>query len=286
VNVPAPGLAGVEIDAELEEPFSALDGTGLSYLPYIDYAQGRTLIHTVTIDPSKSRVDFHVSPSSGFDTGLQAMNANQSLVTINGGYYVPKTSSAEGYFFDRHFFSSEPMAGVPSVVPMLGIKGITNQRFTVIDTPPDFTQTQTSGWSRDADGHPIWDTDRDGTSDFDMAVQCEPWIVKNGVAIPALGDRTKHWARTTVGVGNGKLFLVVADGEGIRGAQGADFDSLARFYIDVLGATSAMSFDGGLSTMMVIRGANGPRYVNTLTWEDSFPHHPPSGRVLNFLSAW
>jgi hypothetical protein len=82
------------------------------------------------------------------------------------------------------------------------------------------------------------------------------------------------WARTAVGVGPGKrgetvVYLVVADGEGVNGGNGATFNQLGEFFRDVLGATAALNFDGGLSSEMVVRGASGPRRVTTITGEDS-----------------
>jgi hypothetical protein len=65
--------------------------------------------------------------------------------------------------------------------------------------------------------------------------------------------------------------LVVADGEGVNGGNGATFNQLGEFFKDVLpGATEAMALDGGLSTEMVLRRPSGVwRNVNTITGEDS-----------------
>jgi hypothetical protein len=92
------------------------------------------------------------------------------------------------------------------------------------------------------------------------------------------------------------MHLVVADGEGVHGGSGATGNQIGEFFRDVLGASTAMNFDGGLSTEMILRGANGPRRVNTITGEDSSIDIDPlirtvrtedgsTGSVFNYLRA-
>jgi hypothetical protein len=89
------------------------------------------------------------------------------------------------------------------------------------------------------------------------------------------------FARTAIGIGpTGRLFLVVADGEGVMGGNGATGNQLAHFFRDVLQATSAMGLDSGLSTEIILKGASGPRRVNTLTGEDAAIQINPYREVL------
>jgi hypothetical protein len=156
-------------------------------------------------------------------------------------------------------------------------------------------------------GDPIWDpTLPFGVSDVDYALQCDPFLLKNGL-IPWGGDfksvsyYTLSWARTAVGVARGKkgtiVYLVVVDGEGLNGGNGSTKNQTGAFFRDVLGATVAANFDSGLSTEMVLRGANGPRRINTITYEsscfdDGYPSNIGDGRiggpgsVANYLTAW
>jgi Phosphodiester glycosidase len=119
------------------------------------------------------------------------------------------------------------------------------------------------------------------------------------------------WARTAIGIAPGRrvcteagcaggypvAYLVAADAEGINGGNGATMNQMGRFFKDELGATAAMSFDGGLSTEMVLRGANGTRRINSIAYEgshfessypstigDGYPGGP--GSVGNYLAAW
>jgi uncharacterized protein YigE (DUF2233 family) len=127
-----------------------------------------------------------------------------------------------------------------------------------------------------------------GAATVDYALQCAPCLLKDqGVIWRGEYDNPKTWeylwttARTAVGVAPGGLvFLVVADGEGVNGGNGASSYQLGVFFRDVLGATTAMNFDGGLSTLMVLRGASGPRMVNTITGEDSSWDVDPYVKVL------
>src|SRR4029453_128189 len=126
--------------------------------------------------------------------------------------------------------------------------------------------------------HPIWDVARDGVSDVTSALQIgNPPLLRNGAAIAGgdfvydlFGNYDYAFARTSLGIGaNGKLYLVIADGEGVHGGNGATGNQLARFYRDVLGATSAMGLDSGMSTEMLVRTAAGLHAVNTIPGEDA-----------------
>jgi hypothetical protein len=79
--------------------------------------------------------------------------------------------------------------------------------------------------------------------------------------------------------------LVVADGEGVMGGNGATGNQLAHFFRDVLKATAALGLDSGLSTEMILKGAGGLRHVNTLTGEDATIQIDPYREVLPELKG-
>jgi Phosphodiester glycosidase len=121
---------------------------------------------------------------------------------------------------------------------------------------------------------------------FDAAIQCGPWLLKDGmVAQDSGGDLDKYWARTSIGLGGRFLYFLVADGEGNPGSSGATQLQLAAFYHDVLHASKAMRLDGGGSTQLVLPGAGGRRFVNTMTGEDNQYDKATDGRVFSFVSA-
>ncbi len=322
VNVRVPAGSGVQIDTPLEESFSALAARGMSYTTYIDYSRGRTILHTVRVDPASASVKLEKSPLvNGHTTELKniAVDKGQAaLAMINGGFFdTSGIDAAVGYFYSRGYVSSEllneggfawqaepaPTVLQPaSTLPMLRISGTaTQQQISIVpQSEANFFSTTSAQW-RQA-GVPIWDVaPRDGVSDVDYALQCSPLLLKGGLASwrgnhDSGSGYTLAWARTAVGVTTGGvLYLVVADGEGVNGGQGATYNQLGEFFRDVLGATTAMNFDGGLSTEMVLRGATGPRHVNTITGEDSSWDIDPSvtvihegtgpGSVFNYLMA-
>ena len=173
---------------------------------------------------------------------------------------------------------------------MLTITGVgVHQQIDIVNSESDFTSTNSSQWKRDSDGHPIW-----GVSDVSYALQVAPTLLMNGSVYWRgeldVGDGYEvSWARTAVGVGPGAggntLYLVIADGEGVNGGNGATLNQLGEFFRDVLGATVAMGFDSGESTEMVLQGASGQRIVNILTSEnnDAPDGYVPSGVVCNYL---
>jgi hypothetical protein len=164
--------------------------------------------------------------------------------------------------------------------PMLTISGYhAGQAFGIVESNSNFLETPSSQWNQVGNPpHPIWDVARDGVSDVTSALQIgNPPLLRNGNVIAGgdfaydlFGNYDYALARTCVGVAaNGKLYLVIADGEGVHGGNGATGNQLGRFFRDVLGATSAMGLDSGMSTEMLVRTATGLHAVNTITGEDA-----------------
>ncbi len=296
VNVNVPAGSGAKVDAALETAFTKL-GPGITYKQYLDYSRGRTLLHVVRADTTRASVRLAVTDMAPNPEGVYeyvTLLANAQLhnapVAMNGGYFDPggelgpggntvdgRDDEAVGYFYGMRP-SAMSIGYVPSLrlatsgeFPMLAITGLgTNQQIKIRMTEADFLSSSSSQWTQTSSG-PIFDAaPPKAKSDVNYAMQMEPLLVMNGqvVAAPDMA-----WARTTIGKNGdtGTIFwLVVADGEGVNGGNGAQFDQLGSFYRYVLGATEAMALDGGLSTELVLRETTSTwRNVNTITGEDS-----------------
>jgi hypothetical protein len=312
VNVSVPSSSGVRIDTPLEESFSALTLTGVFYTTYIDYSRGRTVLHTVRINPMSSSGIVSLAQASDLSAGVNLHDiatAQNSLVIINGGYFDESQGAdhgrSQGYLYTNGFANPEVLPnpfdtfaqpGPPNVIepanvlPMLTTAGDSvRQQIDIVHSESDFTSTNSSQWRRDSDGNPIW-----CVSDVSYALQVAPTLLMNGSVIwrgefDVVSGYLQYFPRTAVGVGPGPggntLYLVVADGEGVNGGNGATHNQLGEFFRDVLGATAAMNFDGGESTEMVLQGASGQRIINILTSENNAAPdgYVPSGVVANYL---
>lgn len=358
VNVVVPPGSGVEIDAQLEESFSALTAAGMTYTTFIDYLRGRTVIHVVQANASANLIRPLKAPTSGtnqqgkceadFLTLLEIAQQTNAPVVINGGYFdtltgcahcsitrgtscsvnadcpageqclpwTPPWGNPQGYFFSGGAtlgcagygppFPAEQLA--TGDVPMLGIHGTAtgSQQLEVVHTEGGFMTVTSNEWSSPNPSCTLYDkAPRDGVSDYDFAIQQADGgkaLLLDGVAFTDADDVPVPlgWARTAIGIGaGGAVFLVVADGEGVMGGNGATFGQLGSFFRDVLHATAAIKLDGGNSTEMVLHGTQfgGIRHVNTLTAEGSTldlnPYTDPPrrefdsglGAVPNYIEA-
>jgi hypothetical protein len=309
----------MEIDTPLEEWFGALQAAGMYYVTYIDYSQGRTLLHTVHVDPRSAVVRTAkayaengytaAAPDAGptcvsYPTLIDTAKTVGAVALINGiwgacdGTSVGYSYSTFGYlpsqvWCDDRFRSTTNCSdsdvyyaeGGGSLFPagtspMFTITGLgAGQQFNIVQSDDNFFEVPSTEWSQvGAPSYPIWDVSpRDGVSDVNYAIQIpNPPLVWNGAVIAggefvfdSAGNYDGAGARTSLGITPaGDLYLVVADGEGVMGGNGATGNQLAHFYRDVLGASAAMGLDSGLSTEMVLMGSTGLRHVNTLTGED------------------
>jgi hypothetical protein len=171
--------------------------------------------------------------------------------------------------------------------------------------------TSNNGWKRIASvpncpagfACPIYDAATPANqSDYNYAFQMGFVLLKSRKVI-ARGIHAKMgtafpgefaFARTTIGTNAAgtRAWLVVADGEGIDGGNGATPNQLGVFYRDILRANIAMIVDSGESTELVLRGRSGPRRVNTLSSENHAADGVapdgdfiPNGRVFSFIKV-
>ena len=84
INVPAPS-SGIVVNAELEDAFTPLLAAGITYVTYIDYSEGRTLLHLVRLPRTGTRTWVHTPVYHA--TAMDAATGVQALVTVNGGYF-------------------------------------------------------------------------------------------------------------------------------------------------------------------------------------------------------
>lgn len=290
VDIPFTG-DGMRVDCLMEETFPTLDAAEINYQRYDDRSQGSTLMHVVTVPRSgvQSRVAIARSSKKNafphFETAVEIGKRCKSLVVLNGGYFdLPSRASdgiALGFFYADGIRDFTPFSW-KGRFPVLGITSEAGtQSFQIVEKSASM---KSNDWVW-KDGRPVWDDNpRDGVSDVNFAIQCEPILLREDGSIPAqfAPDHYKHWARTAVGIDrSGRLILLVADGEGLHGCQGASMPQLAAFFRDVLKAETAMNLDGGGSTQLAVRTPTGMRLVNTLTAEH--PRWLPNGRVQNFF---
>jgi hypothetical protein len=237
--------------------------------------------------------------------GNAQLQGPAALATINGGYFdVSGTAHASvGYFYAGGQLVPSQVYVIGSAVladdgvsvlqpahvhPLLTVTAGVRQKVGIVPSEDDFLGSDSgTQWTQAGSPPvPIWDTaPRDGISDVVHAMQATPFVLHEGSAIwrgiyDSGSDYQMAWARTAVGVGPDAVWLVVADGEGVNGGHGATLNQLGEFFRDVLHATSAMNFDGGLSTEMVLVGAGGWRLLNVITGEDSSWDVDPSTTAI------
>jgi exopolysaccharide biosynthesis protein len=224
-----------------------------------------------------------------FENAGEIAARTKALVVVNGGYFIPpsgppgKASAAKalGFFYVDGNQDFQPFPG-PGRFPVLGIERTpSGQDFQIAEKTAALTAPD---WKL-KDGKPILaDHAGPATRDATYAVQCDPILLREDGTAPErfAPDHYQHWARTAVGIDqSGNLLLLVADGEGLHGCQGASMPQMSSFFKDVLRARTAMNLDGGGSTQLVLREEHGPRLINTLTAEH--PRWLPNGRVHNYL---
>lgn len=255
---------GIRVDVVLQEQFTALTGSGISYKSWVDYSQGRTLFHVVTVTTSQAELAVEVPRTTGLGTARDVAGV---LATINGGFFLPEVTPnpvvAQGYLYaNGQAYAAVPITSYAVPAPLLTLAG---DNYDIVDSVANSVNIPVT---------------------FDAAIQCGPWLVENGAIAPdSGGDLDKYWARTSVGLADGLVFFVVADGEGNPGSAGANQAQLASFYLNSLHATKAMMMDGGGSTQLALASSSGMRWVNTVTGEDSEYQGALGGAVFSFVSA-
>jgi hypothetical protein len=305
VQVPGGPNGGLYLYTPLEEAFTALRNRGMRYTTYLDYTQGfdfqlgipywqgRTIFHVVEIDTQVAMLKTRTSPMDVSLVDRAPEFGQQFPVIINGGLYQdqvevisPALGAPVGYFFSVDD-GGDPGSQIPCFgdlvctadeVPMLAITGTTPGQHVRIewDTKRHFRLASSSDFYTMPDNQVIWDPpgdypgdENDHYSDVAYALQCGNQAPLYRADTGALAwEVYPEGSATAVGVNDAaeKAYLVVADGEGIQGANGAGGEQVGRFFRDVLVA-EAMLMDSGNSTQMILWGAAGPRRINHMAGE-------------------
>jgi hypothetical protein len=209
--VPQPSI---QVDVELEEFFTSLNSSGITYARYTDYFRGRTVFHVVALPKASTRVELGTSsdspppvqnpPVGVYRTAVEQANVKGPKVLINAGYfdgglyncdappYPLKSFVPLGYRWPRTGYAPNIAAPCPIALsstddvmhPVLGITGAsTNQTFQITNR---YGRFNTSHWQPGPSGWPIWDVfpllpspAGDGISDVNFAVQAFPRLITN-----------------------------------------------------------------------------------------------------------
>ena len=268
----AVGRVGVASLASDQMFYSLIpNGTGVQITFAGLPASGATITIVDPNSPTTVRAILTVATSSG----STILTAGDSNAPLPAGMYEAQASANGAFLGNSTTFRIASPIEAYFTAPLLAATGTSvNQALRIVQGVSNNFNSNTDPWTLYGGLIPFYDhSPRDQASDISYGLQCWPTLVSGGAVIAAEQPDATHfdaaWARTTAGVKPNHFFLVVADGEGVHGGNGATFNQLGEFYRDVLGATDAMNFDGGLSTEMVLVGSTGRRHVNTITGEDA-----------------
>jgi hypothetical protein len=254
------------------------------------------MINTMWWDPCTNESVGYLYSHAGY----KSVNA---YVWCDGGFLPSPTANCVGSAV--YLAESGAPIFLQNHMPLFNVKGLSrNQTIAIDESPDNFWQLPSTkwSWSIPAPYTPIWDNAPfDHVSDIHFGFQIgNPPLVWQGNVVaggdflwtqPPYTPYDYAFARTALGIGphpggGTRLYLVVADGEGVQGANGPTGNQLGRFFHDHLGATAAMGLDSGLSTEMVLKatsfaGSAGLRHVNTITGEDASIQIDPYAERLN-----
>jgi hypothetical protein len=323
VNVTVPPGSGVDVDTPLEEDFSsesAWVARGMTYTTYIDYSHGRTIFHVVTMPTATATLSLESSGQLPWRSLVQIATGygSASVAMINGGEFNSDGSSVAYYYSHDAFMPSTTLCDpktyyaqpYPTIIqqprtwPLLTVNGeSTGQSISIVPSDTNFTNQASDSLGNSCDPTTEW-TNVAGqitwnASHVDYALQSVPFLLNNGEVINSgilddKGDPDAALSRTSIGVSANNVYIVVADGEGVMGGNGATASQAGNLFKNQLQATTAMNLDSGLSTEMVLNGVAGQRIINTITGEDSRINVNPYlatiqfpfvGAVANYIRA-
>jgi len=224
---------------------------GVEYQRMVRVSPRPMVIHVLTVNLKTNGLRFVVTPpdDAGSDKPLRARTTSQFLeefdldIAVNGDGFSPWWSRGPADYY--------PHVGDP-VAPR-GDAASRGQVYWHAQAPfPTLYLSSRNTVSFDAPARPY------------NAISGETRLVMGGSPVDGLNDSELH-PRTAVGYSkNGKfLTIVVVDGRQPFYSQGITLLELASLMIE-LGAQDAMNFDGGGSSTLVVRGADGkPRILNS-----------------------
>ena len=260
-------LALFVVAAAWQAPAAAPVGTplfdGVTYRQErrTDAAAEPMVVHIVTLDLTRPGVRLGVTPpdrSRGMEyvaqTVRDALVANHAQVAVNASYFLPffgGSPKGDDYY---------PHTGEPVSVSGAAMGGGRIASPVEIDQDLRVSAILCIGRRLDIRAGQRCPA---GTRD---AIAAGPHLLRNGQAVPlhrALLAEGGKGPRTAFGVSadRRRAWIVVVDGRQKGYSMGADNDALVTLFRD-LGASDAMSFDGGGSSTLVIAQGKGATVLN------------------------
>ncbi|MEW5939208.1 MAG: phosphodiester glycosidase family protein [Chloroflexota bacterium] len=224
---------------------------GVEYERMVRVSPRPMVVHVVTINLNTKKLRFLVTPPDNPKTAtpLNARTASEFLeefdldIAVNGDGFSPWWSRTPADYYPH---SGDPVAPRGDAAS----EGLVYWR-----TPDPLPTLYISSKNK---------VSFDAPATLYNAISGVTMLVKNGAALEGLNDTDIH-PRTAIGYSeNGKfLYIVVVDGRQPLYSEGMKLTELAQLMLD-LGAHNAMSLDGGGSSTLVVRGADGqPRVLNS-----------------------
>jgi len=224
---------------------------GVEYQRMARFSPRPMVIHILTVNVNTRKLQFIVTPPDRIKnaTPLDARTTSQFLeefdldIAVNGDGFSPWWSRTPADYY--------PHTGDP-VAP----RGDAASRGQVYWRAPGPLPTlHISSKNR---------LSFDAPANWYNAISGETMLLAGGRVLDDLNDSDIH-PRTAIGYSaNGKfLYIVVVDGRQPFYSEGMKLTELAQLMFD-LGAHDAMNLDGGGSSTLVVRGADGaPRILNS-----------------------
>ncbi len=224
---------------------------GVEYQRLVRLFPRLVVIHVITVNLRTNGLRFVVTPpdAPNSETPLKARTTSQFLeefemdIAVNGDGFVPWWSHTPADYY--------PHVGDP-VAPLGDTASRGEVYWRTQNILPTLYLSSRNTVSFDEPARPY------------NAISGVTRLVMGGSAVDGLTDTNLH-PRTAIGYSkNGKfLYIVVVDGRQPLYSEGMTLPELADLLVD-LGAHDAMNLDGGGSSTLVIRGADGqPRLLNS-----------------------
>jgi hypothetical protein len=224
---------------------------GVEYQRLVRLSPRLMVIHVITVNLRTNGLRFVVTPPDTLnsETPLKARTTSQFLeefeldIAVNGDAFVPWWSRTPADYY--------PHAGDP-VAPLGDTASRGEVYWRTQNVLPTLYISSRNAVSFEAPANPY------------NAISGVTRLVMGGSPVDGLTDTELH-PRTAIGYSkNGKfLYIVVVDGRQPLYSEGITLPELADLLVD-LGAHDAMNLDGGGSSTLVVRGADGePRILNS-----------------------
>lgn len=207
---------------------------------------GLTTYHVLKFDPIKT--EFFVSPYIGNNHVPALLKKFGMDFAINGDGWVTdpikKITSITGYASSRGQPYQHQLNQEPTII--------------YVDEGTKFTLTKPNK---------LWNA-------FSVANV----LVKNG-SIPVINKADDWRARTTIGWGQGKIIVVIVDGQDYYSKFGASFKETAQICLDA-GCEQAFMLDGGGSSTLAMAGSPLPVVLNKPYGEEKVISYPDKMRFV------